>query len=138
MRTSKVKMHSGNTQLLCTFSNSRSYQKDIESICEYYNVDGGKIYILKSEENFNEIFLTYNVEKTTGGHHPRTISVHRKKDYNILYSINALNQLIKEENGGQHSNTFQVDWSKFKDSIIVVNDSKIKVMPTKLMRVHFL
>jgi len=131
-------MHSINTQLLCTFSSIQSYQKDIESICQHYNVDGGKIYILKNEEVLNEVFLTYNVEKKMGNHHPRTISVHRKKDFNILYSINALNQLIKEENGGQHSSTFQVDWSKFRDSIIVVNDGKIKVMPTKLMRVYFL
>jgi hypothetical protein len=125
-------------QLLCTFSNNISYQKDISSICEFYKVDGGKIYILKNEENLNEIFLTYNVEKGTNNHFPRTISVHRKKDFNILYSINALNQLIKEENGGQQSNTYQVDWSKYKDSIIVVNDGKIKIMPTKLMRVFFL
>jgi hypothetical protein len=101
-------------------------------------VDGGKIYILKNEEVLNEVFLTYNVQKTISTHYPRTISVHRKKDFNILYSINALNQLIKKENGGQHSNTFQVDWTKFRDSIIVVNDEKIKVMPTKLMRVYFL
>lgn len=131
-------MYGNNTQLLCTFSNVHSYQNDITSICEHYKVDGGKIYILKNEEFLSEIFLTYNVEKTMGKHHPRTISVHRKKDYNILYSINALNQLIKEENGGQPSNTFQVDWSKFRDSIIVVNDGKIKVVPTKLMRVYFL
>lgn len=131
-------MHNSNTQLLCTFSNSQSYLRDIESICQHYSVDGGKIYILKNEEVLNEVFLTYNVQKTMGTHHPRTISVHRKKDFNILYSINALNQPIKEENGGQHSNTFQVDWTKFRDSIIVVNDGKIKVMPTKLMRVYFL
>jgi hypothetical protein len=127
-----------NTQLLCTFSNSTSYQKDISSICEFYKIDGGKIYILKNEENLSEIFLTYNVEKGNHNHFPRTISVHRKKDYNILYSINALNQLIKEENGGQVSNTYQVDWGKYRDSIIVVNDGKIKIMPTKLMRVFFL
>ncbi len=131
-------MYNNNTQLLCTFSNIHSYQKDITSICDHYKVDGGKIYILKNEESLNEIFLTYNVEKTIGKHYPRTISVHRKKDYNILYSINALNQLIKEENGGQHSASFQVDWSKFKDSIIVVNEEKIKAMPTKLIRVYFI
>jgi len=127
-----------NTQLLCTFSNINSYQKDIESICQHYKVDGEKIYILKNEETLNEIFLTYNVQRSPGSHHPRTISVHRKKDFNVLYSINALNQLIKEENGGQHSNTFQIDWSKFRDSLVIVKDEKIKVVPTKLMRVYFL
>ena len=131
-------MHNTNTQLLCTFSGVASYQADIESIKEFYKIDGGKVYILKNSENPNEIFLTYNVEKNNGKHFSRTISVHRKKDFNILYSINALNELIKQENGGLFSHTYQVDWTKFKDSIIVVNDGKIKIMPTKLLRVFFL
>lgn len=131
-------MHNTNTQLLCTFSGVVSYQADIESIKQFYKIDGGKVYILKNSENPNEIFLTYNVEKNNDKHFPRTISVHRKKDFNILYSINALNELIKQENGGLFSHTYQVDWTKFKDSIIVVNDGKIKIMPTKLLRVFFL
>jgi hypothetical protein len=131
-------MYNTNTQLLCTFSGVASYQTDIESIQEFYKIDGGKVYILKNSETPNEIFLTYNVEKNNGKHFPRTISVHRKKDFNILYSINALNELIKQENGGLFSHTYQVDWTKFKDSIIVVNDGKIKIMPTKLLRVFFL
>jgi len=131
-------MHNTNTQLLCTFSGISSYQADIELIKEFYKIDGGKVYILKNSENLNEIFLTYNVEKNNSKHFPKTISVHRKKDFNILYSINALNELIKHENGGLFSHTYQVDWTKFKDSIIVVNDGKIKIMPTKLLRVFFL
>ncbi len=105
---------------------------------EFYKIDGGKVYILKNSENPTEIFLTYNVEKNNGKYFPKTISVHRKKDFNILYSINALNELIKQENGGLFSHTYQVDWTKFKDSIIVVNDGKIKIMPTKLLRIFFL
>lgn len=131
-------MHNSNTQLLCTFSDVTSYQSDIELMKEFYKIDGGKVYILKNSENPTEIFLTYNVEKNNGKYFPKTISVHRKKDFNILYSINALNELIKQENGGLFSHTYQVDWTKFKDSIIVVNDGKIKIMPTKLLRIFFL
>jgi hypothetical protein len=131
-------MHNSNTQLLCTFSDVASYQSDIELMKEFYKIDGGKVYILKNSENPTEIFLTYNVEKNNGKYFPKTISVHRKKDFNILYSINALNELIKQENGGLFSHTYQVDWTKFKDSIIVVNDGKIKIMPTKLLRIFFL
>jgi hypothetical protein len=131
-------MRNTNTQLLCTFSGINSYQNDINLIKEFYKVDGGKIYILKNSENQAEIFLTYNVEKNNERHFPRTISVHRKKDFNVLYSINALNELIKQENNGIFSNTYQVDWTRFKDSIIVVNDGKVKIMHTKLLRVFFL
>jgi len=131
-------MYNTNTQLLCTFSDVVLYQADIQSIQEFYKIDGGKIYILKNSEHPTEIFLTYNVEKNNSKHFPKTISVHRKKEFNILYSINALNELIKQENGGLFSHTYQVDWTKFRDSIIVVNDGKIKIMPTKLLRVFFL
>lgn len=131
-------MHGTDTQLLCTFSSANTYRQDIDELEKFYTIDGGKIYILKHLDNLAEIFLTYNVIKNGGKHFPRTISVHRKKDYNILYSINALNELIKEENNGVFSQTHQLDWSRYSDSIIVVNGGKIKVMPTKLLKVFLL
>ena len=50
-----------------------------------------------------------------------TILVNRKKQSNTLYTINGLNELVKEENGGVLDKTFTIDWDKFKNSIIVTN-----------------
>lgn len=131
-------MHNPNTQLLCTFSSATAYLTDIQQVQGIYKIDGGKIYILQNKEDDGEIFLTYNVEKDGAKFFQRTISVHRKKDYNILYSINAMNELIKEENGGSFSPNHRLDWSKFRDSIIVVNEGKVKIFQTKLLKVFFI
>ena len=125
-----------NTQLLCTFSKKESYQEEMESLAKYYNIVDSKIYVLESGDNPNDIFLTYNVVKNGGQFYRSTISVHRKKEYNILYSINALNELIKEENGGVHSSSHKIAWENYRNCFITARDGRVKITPTKLLKIY--
>jgi len=61
--------------------------------------------------------------------------VHRKKEYNILYSINALNELIKSENNGVMSTSYQISWEQYRSSFITARDGKVKITPTKLLKI---
>lgn len=131
-------MAKSDCQLLCTFSTFRTYQKEIALIQDFYEIDGGRIYILSSSENPDDVFLTYNVYGKSDKFYPKTISVHRKKDVNILYSINALNELVKMENNGRFDPSFKIDWQKYSNSIIVVAEGKLKVTKTKLLTIFFL
>ena len=55
-----------------------------------------KIFVLEVKDN-NEFVLTYNIEMSNLASIPEnTILVHRKKESNTLYTINALNELIKK------------------------------------------
>jgi hypothetical protein len=63
-----------------------------------------------------------------------TILVHRKKQSNTLYTINALNQLIKEENGGVLDTNFPLDWEKFKNCIILTGAAGIRKIPTRIFQ----
>jgi len=120
------------SQLLCTFSTMEGYKKDISSIIGSYNIIGRSIFVLQNLEDTREVFLTYNVEKTTNLRHYKTISVHRKKDFNVIYSINALNVLADRDNNPNR----EVDWSKYKNSIIINCDSGLKIVPTKLLTLY--
>jgi hypothetical protein len=133
-------MRSFSSQLLCTFSTFKNYQKEILNLSEFYKIDGDRIYVLTNAENLEEIFLTYNAEidSTIDRYYPNTISVHRKKDFNILYSINALNALVKNENRGSYSLDYKIDWPKYKNSLVVINDGKLKITSTKLLTIFFL
>ena len=124
-----------NTQLLCTFSKLQTYQEQMESLAEYYTIADGKIYVLQSGANNEDIFLTYNVIKNGGTFYPNTMSVHRKKEYNIIYSINALNELIKEENNGVVSSSHQIAWDNYRNCFITARDGKVKITPTKLLKI---
>lgn len=125
-----------NTQLLCTFSKKDTYQDVMESLASYYQIVDGKIYVLQSGANVDDIFLTFNVIKSTGAFYPNTISVHRKKEYNIIYSINALNELIKEENNGVHSASHKIAWDNYRNCFITARDGKVKITPTKLLKIY--
>ena len=82
----------------------------------------------------DELFVTYNIDTAYKPEKPLedTILVHRKKQSNTLYTINALNELIKEENGGTLDKSFTVDWDKFKNSIIVTNVDGTKKINTRV------
>mgnify|MGYP001569304038 FL=1 len=64
-----------------------------------------------------------------------TILIHRKKESNSLYTINALNQLVKEENGGVLDKSFIIDWQKFRNSIILTNTEGTKKIQTRIFEV---
>lgn len=126
----------GNAQLLCTFAKYEAYQNEMDELCKHYNILEKKIYVLQSGLNKDDVFLTYNAEKNNGQVYPRTISVHRKKEYNIIYSINALNELIKEQNNGIVSTSFQINWEEYRNSFITARDGQVKVTPTRLMKIY--
>jgi len=121
-----------NKQLLCTFTNSREYNDIIKEIKNFYIVNG-KIFVLCNNNNPKELYVTYNVE--LDGNQSKfksTISVHRKKETNTLYTLNAMNKLIAEENGGVFDKTFQLDWNLYKNSIILTSEVSVKIVSVKI------
>ena len=128
-----------NAQLLCTFSDINRYTSDIENIQSYYNVVYGKIFVLQDIDNLDSLMLTYNVDKSKiniNNFYMDTISVHRKKDSNTLYTINSLNSLIRTLNNGIDDPFFKVDWNKYKNCILLTNsDGSCKFVYTKLFKI---
>ena len=86
------------TQLLCTFTNQKNLDQITHNITKNFNVIFDKIYVLQNEDNTKELICTYNVDQNDDidfNSVENTISLHRKKISNTLYTINALNELIK-------------------------------------------
>lgn len=125
------------TQLLCTFTSKEELQNTLQTIRETYHIVYNYIYVLQNKSNLEELFITYNIDTEYKPTYPLkdTILVHRKKQSNTLYTINALNELVKEENGGVLDKSFSVDWDKFKNSIIVTNTEGTKKISTRIFEV---
>ncbi len=51
-----------------------------------------------------------------------TISLHRKKQTNSLYTINALNAVIRSLNNGVLDKSFQIPWDQFRNCMLVTNE----------------
>ena len=125
------------TQLLCTFTTKEQLQNTLQEIRETYHIVYNYIYVLQNKGNLDELFVTYNIDTSIKPDRPLpdTILVHRKKQSNTLYTINALNELVKEENNGVLDKSFSIDWDKFKNSIIVTNVEGTKKISTRIFEV---
>ena len=126
-----------NTQLLCTFTTKDRLQQTLQDIREVYVIVYNYIYVLQDKSNLDELFVTYNINTDYRPQQPLddTILIHRKKESNTLYTINALNQLVKEENGGILDKSFMIDWQKFRNSIILTNTEGTKRIQTRIFEV---
>jgi hypothetical protein len=124
-------------QLLCTFANSLNYTETIKEITQQYTLIDNKIFIFANENNLRELYLTFNVEKTErNNRYKGTISIHRKKQTNTLYTLNAMNKLIADENNGVFDKNFQLNWELYKNSIILTNEIGVKIVPLKLFSIQ--
>ena len=122
-----------NRQLLCTFSTSKDFQKSVESIKKFYEVYSNRVFAFSNVKNPAEIYLTYNVlnMRKDAPKFPNTILIHRKKQTNTLYTLNAMNRLIEEENG-KADQSYIVNWQLYSNSLIITGDVSIRIIPLKI------
>ena len=126
------------TQLLATFTNKTDLDKTIKKIKGAYTIAFGKIYVLQNEGNVNELICTYNVDLEAGADYndvKGTISLHRKKHSNTLYTINALNEVIANLNNGLVDSKFIVPWENFKNTLMVTNSDGLNKIPTRIYKI---
>jgi hypothetical protein len=122
------------TQLLCTFTNEESFESIIEKVFKY-ELFSRKIFILKLEPS-NELVVSYNIVANNSHQFlPETIMVHRKKESNTMYTINALNSLISSLNGGILNKEYQINWNQYQNTLILTNGNGYKIMKTSLFKI---
>ena len=126
------------TQLLATFTTKTDLDKTIENIKSAYTIAFSKIYVLQNENNVNELICTYNVDLEKGADYndvKGTISLHRKKHSNTLYTINALNEVIANLNNGLVDSKFIVPWENFKNTLMVTNSDGLNKISTRIYKI---
>ena len=123
------------TQLLCTFTNESEFENILESVNGSFELYSRKIFILKLSPS-KELVVSYNIIPSPNNKFlPNTILTHRKKESNTLYTINALNSLIADLNGGIVDKSYIVNWEDYKNSMILTEGGGYKVLKTSLFRI---
>ena len=123
-----------NNRLYCTFTTPESYEEISDVIQTSYVILFNKLFVLESLDG-KKIMLTYNVDMSSSVRESmvdNTILVHRKKQTNTLYTINALNELIKSINGGVLDKSFAVNWSDYKNCILLIQAEGFNKIDTKV------
>ena len=126
------------TQLLCTFTTKENLDMTIRSISDAYQIVFGKIYVLQNEEIVDELICTYNVDTTENVDYNKvegTISLHRKKYSNTLYTINALNEVVADLNNGIVDSKFAVPWENFKNMLLITNSEGLNKINTRIYKI---
>jgi hypothetical protein len=126
------------TQLLATFTTKKDLESVTNKIVSEYTIVFNKIYVLQNENNINELICTYNVDVSGGVDYNKvngTISLHRKKHSNTLYTINALNECIKNLNNGVLDNKFVVPWENFSNMLLVTNAEGLNKINTRIFKI---
>jgi hypothetical protein len=124
-----------NNRLFCTFTPINELDNLISGLIQKYDIMYNKMFVLHVKSN-DEYVVTYNVEQGNVNDIPdNTILVHRKKETNSLYTINALNELIKSLNGGVVDTKFAINWQHYKNCILLTQHNEIKQLNTRIFKI---
>ena len=126
-----------NNRLYCTFATLDDFEEVINHIKLSYVILFNKIFVLESLDG-ETIMLTYNVDMNNSSSESmvdNTILVHRKKQTNTLYTINALNELIKSLNNGVIDKSFVVNWNDYKNCILLIQTEGFNRIDTKIKEI---
>ena len=126
-----------NNRLYCTFTTVDAYEEVANTIQTSYVILFNKLFVLESLDG-EKIMLTYNVDMSNSVRESmvdNTILVHRKKQTNTLYTINALNELIKSLNNGILDKTFVVNWNNYRNCILLIQTEGFNRIDTKVKEI---
>lgn len=121
-----------NNKLYCTFLQNEEVNEVVDRILEEHDILFNKIFVLIGVDD-HKTMLTYNIDGPVYNLQlPNTILVHRKKQTNTLYTINALNEVIKYLNNGDLDTSYQVDWTRFRNCILLTRPGGFRKIKTRL------
>ena len=124
------------TQLLCTFAAADELAYTVDEIKKAYKLSFNKLYVLENVNDSAQLVLTYNIVNVLDKATPiSTIAVHRKKQTNTIYTINAINKLIEANNNGILDKTYRINWEELKNTVLVTAYGKLKIVNTKLLNI---
>jgi hypothetical protein len=124
-----------NNRLFATFTQQSNLDDLIDYLASTYDVMYNKMFVLFVKST-DEYVITYNVEQGNVGTIPsNTILVHRKKESNTLYTINALNDLIRKLNGGISDPTYKINWQNYRNCILLTQHGEVKQLNTKIYKI---
>ena len=130
-----IDIFSMNNRLFCTFTPLDELDQLVSELKQKYDILYNKMFVLHIKSN-NEYAITYNVDQGNVDNIPEnTILVHRKKDSNTLYTLNALNELIKRLNDGVVDPKFPINWEHYKNTILLTQHDELKQLKTRIHQI---
>ena len=120
--------------LFCTFIHYRNSELISKMLNDSYNVYNQSFFVFQDINNRKDCFLTYNIIGQINSRIEGTILIHRKKETNTLYTMNALNAVIRRSNNGILDTSFVISWETYTNSLILFDNQEVKKINLKLLK----
>lgn len=123
-------------KLFCTFTTPDELDATVSTINRRYSILYNKVFILESPQS-KELMCTYNIDtgNVTETPLPNTILLHRKKESNTLYTINALNALIRQLNNGILDTRYIINWADYRNCILLNTGPELRKLDTAIHKI---
>ena len=123
-------------KLFCSFTSPADLEETVATINRKYAILFNKVFVLESPQS-DELICTYNIDTGNMAASPmaNTILLHRKKESNTLYTINALNALIRSLNEGVLDTRFIVNWADYKNCILLNTGPELRKLDTAIFKI---
>lgn len=121
-------------QLLCTFVHKRDIEIVRDYISEKYDLINSRIHCFQNSEDSQDCYLTYNISSDSSIV-KNTIPIHRKKETNTLYTINALNCIIRKMNNGVFDPEIKLNWELYQNTLLLSGTTNEEVLKINLFKI---
>ena len=127
--------------LLASFlmtDDEQKIQEEVEFIVNNIEITNNLIFLLEDKENPEKKIITYNAVVEKGKpFNPRlfTMRMHRKKQTNTLYTINALNAAVASQHDGKTGRDLKLDWTQYENSILLTSGKELKAHPVEVSKI---
>ena len=113
-------------QLLCTFAHRNDLSIIIDYVTDSYTIPENRLFVFNNSDTLDDLYITFNIEPGAARRTSNTISIHRKKETNTLYTVNALNAVVKSCNNGVLDKSFIIDWNRYKNSLLLTAEDELR------------
>ena len=115
------------SKLVVSFLDPSAVEDFVGRLRSDFDLASSSILFYEVEDSDN-IMAAYNLNlRPSDVFPPSSLMVHRKSKYACFYTINGLNALVRELNGGHYDSNYWVDWSQYRDTFITYRKGVFRI-----------
>ena len=121
-----------------TTEDEQQIQNEVQFIADNLDLTAPYIFLMQNVDDPSKKILTYNALTEKGkSFNPRlyTMRLHRKKQTNSLYTINALNLALAKEHDGASGRHLKLDWEKYRNTMLLTVGKKLQAYPIEVLKI---
>lgn len=123
------------TILLASFIYTERLDEFIDYLESEFSITEDKVFKYKNLSDDSKIIVTFKITLKDGKpinfkeFFSNSVMIHKRGD--ALYTINALNELIKSKFGDVDTKSVKVDWSEYQNKFILIDNKKLNLLDIK-------